>query len=232
MLEARGLRSGYRGSMVVDGIDLDVGEGGLVAILGRNGVGKTTLISTIMGLVRPYSGSVRLAGRELAGARPDAIARAGVGLVPQGRRVFAPLSVEENLRIAVRRGRAGRWTVERVYELLPQLAERRSHRGDQLSGGEQQMLAIGRALLGNPRLLLLDEPSDGLAPAAVRGVEQVITGLRAEGLAVLLVEQNLRVAFALADEIVVMQKGRIVHRSGTTEFRRSPDIARRFLGVA
>ncbi|MGH3341674.1 MAG: ABC transporter ATP-binding protein, partial [Carbonactinosporaceae bacterium] len=155
-------------------------------------------------------------------------ARAGVGLVPQGRRVFGPLTVEENLRIAAR---TGPWSVERVYALLPRLRERQRNHGDQLSGGEQQMLAIGRALVGNPRLLLLDEPSDGLAPAVVRQVEDVIAGLRDEGLSVLLVEQDLRTAFTLAGEIAVMQKGRVVHRSATSEFRRRPDIARRLLGV-
>ncbi|MGH3328024.1 MAG: ABC transporter ATP-binding protein [Streptomycetales bacterium] len=228
LLEVRGLRSGYRGSVVLDGVDLTLDEGRATAVLGRNGVGKTTLIATVMGLVRPYSGSVRLAGRELAGARPDAVARAGVGLVPQGRRVFGPLTVEENLRIAAR---PGPWSVGRVYELLPRLRERQRNRGDQLSGGEQQMLAIGRALLGNPRLLLLDEPSDGLAPAVVRQVEDVIAGLRDEGLSVLLVEQDLRTAFALASEIAVLQKGRVVHRSPTPEFRRRPDLARQLLGV-
>ena len=232
LLEVRGLRSGYRGSTVLDGIDLDVREGHVLAVLGRNGVGKSTLISTIAGLVRPSAGSVRLGGRELTRARPDVIARAGVGLVPQGRRVFAPLTVEENLRIAVRRGGADRWTVRHAYELMPQLRDRRGNRGDQLSGGEQQMLATARALLGNPRLLLLDEPSEGLAPAVVDQVVRVIAGLREEGLAVLLVEQDLHAAFALADDIVVMQKGQIVHRSSTEEFRRSPGVARRFLGVA
>lgn len=157
--------------MVLGGVDLDAEEGGIIAVLGRNGVGKTTLISTVMGFVRPYEGSVTLDGREIAGARVDVIARAGAGVVPQGRRVFAPLTVAEHLAIAARRRSArGPWTRARILDLLPRLGERLGHRGDELSGGEQQMLAIARALLGNPRLLLLDEPSDGLAPAIVAQV--------------------------------------------------------------
>jgi branched-chain amino acid transport system ATP-binding protein len=154
-----------------------------------------------------------------------------VAIVPQGRRVFAPLTVENNLRIAVPRGGSRTWSVERVYELMPRLAERRRHRGDQLSGGEQQMLAIARALLLEPRLLLLDEPSDGLAPAVVEQVVGVVQALRSEGLSVLLVEQDLHAAFALCDRILVMQKGRIVHDSTTREFRSDAERGRRLLGV-
>ena len=230
-LVVEGLRAGYAGSTVLDGVDLTVGQGEVVGLLGRNGVGKTTLMSTLVGWVRPSSGSVRLDGEELAGAATHRIARSGVAIVPQGRRVFAPLTVENNLRIAVPRGGARAWSIERVYELMPRLAERRRNRGDQLSGGEQQMLAIARALLLEPRLLLLDEPSDGLAPAVVEQVVGVVARLREEGLSVLLVEQDLHAAFALCDRILVMQKGRIVHDSTTREFRSDAERGRRLLGV-
>ncbi|MFD9728196.1 ABC transporter ATP-binding protein [Streptomyces sp. NPDC059072] len=227
----RGLSSGYAGGVVLGGVDLDVGEGEVLALLGRNGVGKTTLISTVMGFVRPYAGSVTLGGREIAGSRVDVIARAGVGVVPQGRRVFAPLTVAEHLAIAARRPARGPWTRARVLDLLPRLGERLGHRGDQLSGGEQQMLAIARALLGNPRLLLLDEPSDGLAPVIVDQVGDVIREVSAQGMSVVLVEQNLGLAFSVARNVAVMQKGRIVHEAACAEFRASPEDRRRLLGV-
>ncbi|MFF4447718.1 ABC transporter ATP-binding protein [Streptomyces sp. NPDC001502] len=231
-LRVRGLRSGYAGGVVLGGVDLDAEEGGIIAVLGRNGVGKTTLISTVMGFVRPYEGSVTLDGRELAGARVDVIARAGVGVVPQGRRVFAPLTVAEHLAIAARRRPArGPWTRARILDLLPRLGERLGHRGDELSGGEQQMLAIARALLGNPRLLLLDEPSDGLAPAIVAQVGEVIREVSAEGMTVVLVEQNLGLALSVAGHVAVMQKGSIVHRAACAEFASSPGDRRRLLGV-
>lgn len=230
-LVVRGLTAGYAGSRVLDGVDLTVRPGEVVGLLGRNGVGKTTLLSTLVGWVRPSGGSIRLDGEELAGTATHAVARAGVAIVPQGRRVFAPLTVENNLKIAVPRGGARSWSVERVYELMPRLAERRRHRGDQLSGGEQQMLAVARALLLEPRLLLLDEPSDGLAPAVVDQVVEVISSLREEGLSVLLVEQDLHAAFKLSDRILVMQKGRIVHDSTTREFRSDAERGRRLLGV-
>ncbi|MFB7058942.1 ABC transporter ATP-binding protein [Streptomyces vinaceus] len=227
----RELRSGYAGGLVLDGVDLELDAGGVVAVLGRNGVGKTTLVSTVMGLVRPYGGSVTVDGRELAGARVDVIARAGVGIVPQGRRVFAPLTVAEHLAIASRRPAAGPWTRARVLDLLPRLGERLGHRGDELSGGEQQMLAIARALLGNPRLLLLDEPSDGLAPAVVAQVGEVIREVGGQGVSVVLVEQNLGLALSVADDVAVMRKGRIVHRAPCAEFAARPEERRRLLGV-
>ncbi|MEV7521493.1 ABC transporter ATP-binding protein [Streptomyces sp. NPDC091371] len=227
----RALRSGYAGGIVLGGVDLDLDAGGTVALLGRNGVGKTTLVSTVMGLVRPYGGSITLDGREIAGARVDTIARAGVGVVPQGRRVFAPLTVDEHLTIAARRPVRGPWTRARVLDLLPRLGERLGHRGDQLSGGEQQMLAIARALLGNPRLLLLDEPSDGLAPAIVSQVGDVIRQVSAQGMSVVLVEQNLGLALSAARSVVVMRKGAIVHQASCADLASRPDDLRRLLGV-
>jgi branched-chain amino acid transport system ATP-binding protein len=233
VLEVRGLRSGYRRSTVLQGVDLDVPDGRVVGLLGRNGVGKTTLIHTLMGLVTPSAGSVRLDGTDLTGRRPDVVARAGVALVPQGRRVWAPLTVTEHLDLAARRGRGrGPWDVPRVLDLLPRLGERRRHPAGQLSGGEQQMLAIARALLTNPRLVLMDEPSDGLAPAVVDLIGTAIAGMKAEGVTLVVVEQDLHLAFAVADEIAVMDKGRVVHRSPTLEFRSDSSVAAALLGVA
>ncbi|AXH98069.1 ABC transporter ATP-binding protein [Ornithinimicrobium avium] len=231
MLVTRGLVSGYAGSRVLHEVDVEVPERGVLAVLGRNGVGKSTLVSTIMGLVRPMAGSVTVAGHEVAGSRPDRIARLGVGLVPQGRRVFAPLSVAEHLEIADRAGRKGDWTRERVVELLPRLGERMRHRGDQLSGGEQQMLAIARALLTNPRILLLDEPSDGLAPSVVHQVADVVREVCGAGMSVLIVEQNLRLALSVADRVVVMQKGSVRWDAPGAEFRRNRSRAEELLGI-
>lgn len=234
VLQVTGLRSGYDGSTVLHGVDLRIHGQEVVALLGRNGVGKSTLVSTVMGLLRPYSGSVVYEGAEYAGARPDAIARAGVALVPQGRRIFAPLTVDEHLAIAARgrRGDVAEWTRDGVLDLLPQLAQRLGHRGDQLSGGEAQMLAIARALLQGPRLLLLDEPSDGLAPAIVSEVAEVVHQVCETGVSVLLVEQDLRLAFDVSHRVAVMQKGRIVLDTTTDDFRSDADRARSLLGVA
>jgi len=231
-LQVHDLVAGYDRGTVLSGVDLELDRGMVLGLLGRNGAGKSTLVMTLMGLVPVTSGSVRLDGVELAGRRPDVVARAGVGLVPQGRRVWAPLTVADHLALASARGRRGRWTVDRVLDLLPRLRERRRQPAGQLSGGEQQMLAIARALLTNPRLVLLDEPSEGLAPAIVEQVAEVVTTMRAEGVAVLLVEQDLHLAFRVSDEIAVMDRGRIVHRVPTAEFRRDPATAHRLLGVA
>jgi branched-chain amino acid transport system ATP-binding protein len=236
-LSIHGLVSGYAGSVVLHGVDLEVPPEGVVAVLGRNGVGKTTLVNTVMGLVRRTAGSVRLGDVELAGQRPDTIAKAGVALVPQGRRVFAALTVAEHLalteRIGGRRARHAdqRWTQARVVELLPQLGRRRGHRGDQLSGGEQQMLAIARALLTNPTVLLLDEPSDGLAPSVVQQVGEVIGELASHGMSILLVEQNLRLTFSVAHRIAVMAKGNVVLNTTLADFKADPTRAHELLGV-
>ena len=232
-LQISGLTSGYGRSSVLQGVDLDVPDGRVLGLLGRNGVGKTTLIHTVMGLVRPTGGSITLDGEELAGRRSDQVARAGLALVPQGRRIWPNLDVTEHLDLASRRGSgAGIWTVPKILELLPRLGERRSHLGGQLSGGEQQMLAIARALLTGPRMLLMDEPSDGLAPTIVDQIGGVIGTLKEQGVTVLLVEQDLHLAFLVADEIAVMVKGQIAHRCSTADFRADEPTARRLLGVA
>ena len=229
LLEVKDLVAGYAGSRVLDGVSLSVGAGEAVTLLGRNGVGKTTCMETIMGMVKPTSGTVHVDGTDVTGRAPHVVSRSGVAIVPQGRRVFAPLTVEENLAIAARK--EGDWPVARIYELMPRLAERRSNLGSQLSGGEQQMLAIGRALLCSPRIMLLDEPSDGLAPTVVEQVGKILMDLAETGLAILIVEQDLRLAFDVADRVVVMTKGQIVHESTVVEFRKDASRAHALLGV-
>jgi len=229
LLEVIDLVAGYQGSRVVDGVSLSIGTGQTVALLGRNGVGKTTLLESIMGMVRPTSGKVLVNGQDVRGRMPNVISRAGVAVVPQGRRIFAPLTVDEHLKISCRKG--GSWSVPDVYDLMPRLAERRGHLGSQLSGGEQQMLSIGRALLCSPQLMLLDEPSDGLAPAIIEQVGEVLHDLRSSGLALLVVEQDLRLAFEVADRVLVMAKGQIVHRGSVEDFRADGARARSLLGL-
>ncbi len=229
--EVRELRSGYRNGEVLHGVDLDVDTGHALAVLGRNGAGKTTLMLTLMGLVQPTGGSVRLDGRELAGSRADQIARAGIALVPQGRRIWPTLTVDEHLVLAGRRG-AGSWTAQRLYDLFPALAGRRRHLGDQLSGGEQQMLATARALTTGPSVLLLDEPSEGLAPAVVDQIGSLIRTVTKAGVAVIVVEHDLHLAFDVADTIAVLARGTIAHHTITADFRRDPETAHRLLGVA
>ena len=240
MLDVADVHTYYGESHVLQGVSLRVGAGEAVAILGRNGAGKTTLIRTIVGFERPRGGSVRLLDQAIHGAPPYAIARLGIGLVPQGRRIFAPLTVSENLGLAAtgtRRFRPGvdgvpRWTRERVYELFPRLRERAPQSGGTLSGGEQQMLAVGRALMTNPRLLLLDEPSEGLAPLIVREIGRALVRLKGEGLSILLVEQNVPLALRVADRVYVMSKGQIVYHGAPAELDLNEDVKRRFLGVS
>ena len=227
-LSVRGLHAYYGASHVLQGVDLDVDEGEAVALLGRNGAGKTTTISAIVGFVRARGGSIRLGEREIAGAAPHVVARAGVALVPQGRRIFGDLTVAENLTLTAR---GGRWTVERVLELFPALRRRLVNRGDQLSGGEQQMLAIGRALMRDPDVLLLDEPSEGLAPKLVDQVRDALVRLRDGGLALLLVEQNIALATSVASRVYVMNKGQIVFAGTPAELASQRDVEARYLGI-
>jgi len=229
-LAVHGLHAYYGESHVLQGVDLEVAPGEAVALVGRNGAGKTTTIAAIAGLVRPRGGTVRVHGVDLTGAAPHRIARAGVALVPQGRRIFSDLTVGENLVVAARPVQNG-WNEGRVFELFPILGVRRAVRGDQLSGGEQQMLAIARALMRNPSLLLLDEPSEGLAPRLVEQVGEVLAKVRATGLALLLVEQNLGLATQVGQRVLVMNKGRIVFAGSPTELVAHRDIEARYLGV-
>ncbi len=232
LLQISGLDAYYGRAHVLQGVEFEVGDEP-VAIIGRNGMGKTTLCAAIMGLTPPStSGSIRFLGRELRGRQPYRIAQAGIGYVPQGRRLFPSLSVAEHLRmVAGRGGGSGRWTTQRIYELFPRLAERKRNGGAQLSGGEQQMLAIGRALLRNPQLLIMDEPSEGLAPAVVESLVNTFRTLVEEGLRLLLIEQNLGVATALADRQLVMIAGRIAAETTADALMNDPDAQRRYLGV-
>jgi branched-chain amino acid transport system ATP-binding protein len=208
-LQADGLHTYYGKSHILHGVSLDVAEGKITALLGRNGAGKTTTLRSLVGLTPPREGRVTIFGTETSRWPAYRIAGAGVGYVPEGRRIFANLSVEENLKVP--RERPGPWTIARIYALFPRLAERRHNRGRQLSGGEQEMLSIGRALLLNPRLLILDEPSQGLAPLIVREVFQIVAQMRDEGISVLLVEQNARMSLDVADYAYVLDDGAVVY---------------------
>ncbi len=225
MLRLKGLNAHLGRSHVLQGVDLDLPRGRISAILGRNGVGKTTTLRTVMGLVAPSSGEIWLEGRDVTHWPPFRVARAGVGYVPEGRMIFPDLTVLENLRVGERRP-AHAWPLSRLFELFPPLKERERNRGAHLSGGEQQMLAIARALVGDPSLLLLDEPSQGLAPLVLRELLAVIKKLREEGVSILLVEQNLRFAEAVADEIAIMVKGRIVYAASASRFRAEEETIR------
>lgn len=230
LLEVEDLHAGYGSSRIVRGVSLSLEQGAGIAIFGRNGVGKSTFMQAVMGMVAPSSGRVVLNGRELAGRPAHEIAKAGLAIVPQGRRLFPDLTVQENLMLGIRQSPEG-WTLDSLYELLPRLEERKAQPAGLLSGGEQQMVAIGRALLRNPSVLLLDEPSEGLAPRIIDELAEVLRTLRTAGLTVLIVEQNLKLGLTISDHVVIMDVGEIVHESTVAEFRRSADVAHRYLGV-
>ena len=230
VLDVADVHTYYGESHVLHGVTLTVADGEVLTILGRNGMGKTTLIRSIIGFTPPREGTVRLKGQDVAGFPPYRLVERGVALVPQGRRVFPSLSVRENLDVA-RRGK-GRWNVERVYELFPRLRERAESRANKLSGGEQQMLAIARALMSNPELLLMDEPTEGLAPLLVREVGRVIGELKREGLSILLVEQNLPLALGVADRVHILSRGQIVYTGAPAALAADEEVKSRYLGVA
>ncbi|MET0876059.1 MAG: ABC transporter ATP-binding protein [Tardiphaga sp.] len=233
MLEVRDLHSGYGEAVVVRGVSLDVAPGEIVALLGRNGMGKTTLIRSIMGLVPPQvrSGSVTWRGDNLVGMKPHDIAARKIAIVPQGRRLFPSLTVTEHLTMLKSARAKDGWTVDRVFGIFPRLAERRHHRGGQLSGGERGMLAVGRALMIDPQLILMDEPSEGLAPVMVQHLEEIILDLKREGLSILLVEQNLYSALAVADRVYIMETGQIVHQGDAKQLSQQTDLLFQRLGV-
>jgi branched-chain amino acid transport system ATP-binding protein len=230
ILEAEGLHTFYGKSHILHGVGLTVRDGEIVTLLGRNGAGKTTTLRSLVGLTSARQGVVRIFGQTTTHLPPYRIAALGVGYVPEGRRIFGNLTVEENLLVPLER--SGRWTVPRVYELFPRLAERRNNKGRQLSGGEQEMLAIARALLLNPKLLLLDEPSQGLAPLIVQEVFKVIVAMRKEGMSVLLVEQNVRAAVEVADRAFVLDDGRVVYEGPAAEFAKDEERVRALAGAS
>lgn len=228
-LEVSNIHSYYGKSHVLEGISLEINPGELVTLLGRNGAGKTTTLRSIAGIVRPAQGSVRFNSEELVGREVFEIARRGIALVPEHRGIFGLLSVEENLGIAVRA--SSRWSLRDVYEMFPRLHERRKNGGNALSGGEQQMLAIARALVNDPKLLLLDEPTEGLAPVIVDEIVRILEKIRAAGVSVLLVEQNLAVCERLADRHYVIEQGRVVYSGTGEEFRQQERVKNRYLAV-
>jgi branched-chain amino acid transport system ATP-binding protein len=223
----------YGDSHVLHGVGFALRAGQLLGLLGRNGAGKTTCMSTIMGFLKPRRGAIALFGDPVAGLAPEAIARKGICLVPQGRRVFRSLTVRENLMVAAqtRVESAKPWSLDRVFALFPRLKERHAQDAGSLSGGEQQMLAIGRALMGNPRVLLMDEPSEGLAPQLVIEVGRTIAQLKAEGLSIVLVEQNIKLTLDLADEVVIVNTGAVVFTGTAAETRANEKVIAQHLGV-
>jgi branched-chain amino acid transport system ATP-binding protein len=233
ILEVNEIHTFYGLSHVLFGISLSIAEGEVVALLGRNGAGKTTTLRGIMGLTPPSRGNITFMGEEIQGKPPHAIARKGVALVPEDRRIFPDLTVRENLAVARRkpRGVAGGWSVERVYDLFSDLEKLDSRRGGHLSGGEQQMLAIARALMGNPRLLLLDEPSEGLAPLVVRRLAEQVRKLKEEGMTILVTEQNLKFALELSDRAYVLEKGQVRFEGSSQSLERNEEVRRAYLAL-
>ena len=233
LLSVSGLEAGYDGSQVLFGVDLDIGSGEVVSLMGRNGMGKTTFVRAVMGLLRATAGRIVFEGASIAAEPPFRVAQAGIGLVPEGRQIFPTLTVEENLvaTAANRELRADGWTLERVYAFLPRLAERRHNLGDQISGGEQQMLAIGRALMTNPKLLILDEATEGLAPLIRQEIWERLAALKRDGLSILLIDKNIDALLRLSDRHLILEKGRIVWQ-GTSEALAADPVARdRYLSV-
>ena len=233
MLTLEAVVAGYGESQVLNGISFGVGAAQVVTLLGRNGMGKTTTVRAIMGLIRPSAGHIRFDGQDITSDPPYRIAQRGIGLVPEGRQIFPTLSVEENLiaTAANRTGGAPRWDLPAIYALFPRLAERRRQSGGKLSGGEQQMLAIGRALMTNPRLLVLDEATEGLAPLIRAEIWQVLAKLRAEGQAILLIDKNLAAVMRLADWHVVIEKGRVVWQGDSAALAAAPEVRDTYLHV-
>ncbi|MDP2802361.1 MAG: ABC transporter ATP-binding protein [Phreatobacter sp.] len=233
MLSVSNLESGYGDVQVLFGVSLSVGTGEVVTLLGRNGMGKTTTIKSIFGLLKPSAGSIDVDGVALAGQPPFRVAKAGLGLVPEGRQIFPNLDVEENLvaTAANRDRRTAAWTLERVYEFFPRLKERRRNMGNQLSGGEQQMLAIGRALMTNPKLLVLDEATEGLAPVIRAEIWACLARLKQDGQSILVIDKNVDALVKLADRHLILEKGRIVWEGTSGDFLASPDLKDRYLHV-
>ena len=231
LIEARALHTYYGASHILRGVSMSVSRGETIGLMGRNGMGKSTLIRTLMGLVRPKHGSVLVNGIDMTAAPTHLIARRGIAYVPEGRAIFPNLSVRENLVMAARPGRRGDWTYERVLNTFPRLAERRNHGGGQLSGGEQQMLTIGRALMTNPELLILDEATEGLAPLISREIWSIIREIRESGMATIIVDKNHAAVTSVSSRNLILVKGRTVFEGSSGELRAQPDILQKHLGV-
>ena len=235
MLEVKDIHSYYGKSHILQGVSMALNEGELVCLLGRNGVGKSTTLKSIMGLVRPSEGSIRFRGQELIGKQPYEIARLGVGYVPEDRRIFRSLTVHENLLMGVKDAKGGAkngsWTVERVYEKFPKLKDRRDNKGGHLSGGEQQMLTVARTLMGNPDLILVDEPTEGLAPLIVKDVLEMLAAVRNSGVTVLMVEQNFKASIKVADRFYIMGKGQMVFEGNTEALLAAEEVRKNYLEV-
>jgi branched-chain amino acid transport system ATP-binding protein len=233
MLEVRDLETAYGRSQVLFRVNFDIGQGEVVTLLGRNGMGKTTTVKSVMGICRPKAGSIRFDGKPTHALASYRIAQAGLGLVPEGRQVFPNLTVRENLvaTAANRRRDTASWTLERVYALFPDLQERHGHYGNQLSGGEQQMLAIGRALMTNPRLLIMDEATEGLAPLIRAGIYRSIERLKAEGLSILVIDKDVKALTRVADRHYVLEKGRVVWSGTSADLAADAEVQHRYLGV-
>ena len=236
MLEVKAIHSHYGKSHILHGVSLELKQGELVCLLGRNGVGKSTTLKSIMGIVRPTQGSILFDGRELVGSQPYQIARRGVGYVPEDRRIFRSLTVHENLLMGVQRaknsGSSERvWTIDKIYGIFPKLRERSGNKGSHLSGGEQQMLTVARTLMGNPKLILVDEPTEGLAPLIVKDVLEMLSAVRSSGVTVLMVEQNFKAAIKVADRFYIMAKGTMVFEGGTAALLAAEDVRKNFLEV-
>jgi branched-chain amino acid transport system ATP-binding protein len=230
VLELAGVQTSYGLSQVLFGVSLTIAPGEMVTLMGRNGMGKTTTVRSIMGLTRARAGHIRFEGEEIRGLPSYQIAQRGIGLVPEGRQIFPNLSVRENL-VATAVARDGGWTLERVFELFPKLAERADSMGNQLSGGEQQMLAVGRALMTNPRLLILDEATEGLAPLIRAEIWRCLARLKALGLAILVIDKNVGVLMRVADRHFLIERGRVVWKGSSQELAAAPDVQHRYLGV-
>jgi branched-chain amino acid transport system ATP-binding protein len=235
MLEVKDIHSYYGKSHILQGVSMTLNEGELVCLLGRNGVGKSTTLKSIMGLVKPGEGSIRFHGQELIGRQPFEVARLGVGYVPEDRRIFRSLTVHENLLMGVKGSKGiaknGGWTAERVYEKFPRLKDRRDNKGGHLSGGEQQMLTVARTLMGNPKLILVDEPTEGLAPLIVKDVLEMLATVRNSGVTVLMVEQNFKASIKVADRFYIMGKGQMVFEGGTEALLAAEEVRKNYLEV-
>ncbi len=231
LLTVRGLCGGYGQVQVLHGVDLDVAEGGITALVGRNGMGKTTTVRMITGALAPDGGSIEFAGNSIVGRAPYAIANLGVGLVPEGRRIFSSLTVREHLLVAATKGSASAWPYRRIVELFPRLEQRVSNFGNQLSGGEQQMLAIGRALSANPRLLIMDEATEGLAPLVRGEIWRSLQAIASSGVSVIVIDKNIRALARIANRFVVMTKGQTVWSGTATEFLEAKDVQHQHMGL-